>query len=138
MCTMESTMKRIIVTAAALLLGTVLTAQARPVAHYYDLIRPNGHPRSDAIHQADLNLCYRQTGQSRYSLDGPAFKKCMLSRGYRFLSQHGYGSGSRQAAAPSYDPGPSSSPSPDMSPPPAGPDTAGMNTSTNPTWGALQ
>jgi len=36
-------------------------------------------------------------------------------------------------SAPSYDPGPSS----DTSPSP-GPDTAGMNTSTNPTWGALQ
>jgi hypothetical protein len=88
-------MKRIIVT-TAVLLGTVLTAQARPVASYHDLIRPNGHPRSDAIHQADLDFCYQQTGQSRYSLDGPAFKKCMLGRGYRFEWQRagGYGGGS--------------------------------------------
>ena len=77
-------MKRTIVVAAALLLGTALSAEAQPVASYHDLIRPNGHPRSDAIHQADLDFCYQQTGQSRYSLDGPAFKKCMLSRGYRF------------------------------------------------------
>jgi len=85
-------MKRIIIT-TALLLGTVVAAQARPVANYYDLIRPNGHPRSDAIHQADLNFCYAQTGQSRFSLDGPAFKKCMLSRGYRFQWQRAGGSG---------------------------------------------
>jgi hypothetical protein len=125
-------MNRIIVT-TALLLVTAVAAQAQPVASYYDLIRPNGHPRSDAIHEADLNFCYRQTGQSRYSLDGPAFKKCMLSRGYRFSWQRGFAGGSRQAA-PSYDPGLSPSP-PDPSPPPAGPDfSAGMNTSTNPIW----
>jgi hypothetical protein len=123
-------MKRIIVT-TALLLVTAVAAQARPEASYHDLIRPNGHPRSDAIHQADLDCCYQQTGQSRYSLDGPAFKKCMLGRGYRFTWQRGFASGSRQAA-PSYDPGPSPSSSPDLSP--AGPDSAGMNTSTNPTW----
>jgi hypothetical protein len=52
-------------------------------------------------------------------------------------------SGSRRGASsydpgPSYDSGPSSSP-PDSSPAPdAGPDMSGMNTSTNPTWGALQ
>lgn len=80
-------MKRIIIT-TALLLGTALAAQAYPVAKYYDLIRPHGHPRSDAVHQADLDFCYAQTGQSRYSFDGPAFKKCMLSRGYRFMSQY--------------------------------------------------
>ena len=104
MCTMESTMKRIIVTAAALLLGTALTAQARPVAHYYDLIRPNGHPRSDAIHQADLDFCYQQTGQSRFSPDGAAFKKCMAGRGYSFTGLTGRGT---DASAPSlYDTSP--------------------------------
>jgi len=80
-------MKRIIV-ATTLLLGTAVAAQAYPAAKYYDLIRPNGHPRSDAIHNADLDACYAQTGQSRYKADGPAFKKCMLGRGYRFVSQH--------------------------------------------------
>jgi hypothetical protein len=85
-------MKRIIFT-TALLLTTTAAAQAGRVASYHDLIRPNGHPRSDAIHQADLDFCYQQTGQSRYSLDGPAFKKCMLSHGYRFEWQRGGGSG---------------------------------------------
>jgi hypothetical protein len=99
-------MKRIIVT-TALLLVTAVAAQARPVASYHDLIRPNGHPRSDAIHQADLDFCYQQTGQSRYSLDGPAFKKCMLSRGYRFEWQRwgssGGGSSSLDVSSPSPD-----------------------------------
>jgi hypothetical protein len=112
---MESTMKRIIIT-TALLLGTVLSAQARPVAKYYDLIRPNGHMRSDAVHQADLGFCYAQTGQSRFSPDGPAFKKCMLTRGYRFLSQQGWGQthGSGSGDAPYID----NSPSPDVPAPP--------------------
>jgi hypothetical protein len=103
---MEETMKRIIIT-AAVLLGTGLTAQAGPVASYHDLIRPHGHPRSDAIHEADLDFCYQQTGQSRYSLDGPAFKKCMLGRGYRFEWQRAGGSGGGSSG---FD----SSPSPDV------------------------
>jgi hypothetical protein len=53
---------------------------------YYDLVRPNGHPRSDAIFDADLNFCYGQTGASRYSQDTPAFKQCMLSRKWRWQS----------------------------------------------------
>jgi len=77
-------MKRIIV-AAAVLLGTFSAAQARPINAYYDLIRPNGHPRSDAIHNADLEDCYQQTGQSRYRLDGPAFQACMRAHGYRYM-----------------------------------------------------
>ena len=127
-------MKRIIV-ATALLLGTAVAAQAQavPQTMYKDLIRPNGHMRSDAVHQADVDACYRQTGTGPYAPDTAAMKKCMLGRGYRFMWQRGFASGSRRAA-PSYDPGPSPSPSPDPSPPAQGPDTAGMNTPTNPTW----
>jgi len=52
---------------------------------YYDTIRPNGHPRSDAIHNASVNACYTASGQSRTAIyDTAAFKKCMLSRGYRY------------------------------------------------------
>jgi hypothetical protein len=51
---------------------------------YRDLIRPHGHPRSDAIHQADLDYCYSQTGTMRAFADTPAFKQCMLTRGYRW------------------------------------------------------
>ena len=53
---------------------------------YYDLVRPNGQPRSDAIFDADLNFCYGQTGASRYSQDTPAFKQCMLGRKWRWES----------------------------------------------------
>jgi len=108
MCAMEVSMNRTIV-ATALLLGTSLAAQAYPVAMYYDLIRPNGHPRSAAIYQSNLDACYRQTGQSRYKADGPAFKKCMLSRGYRFVWQryvpnprHSYGGPSDDGEDESY------------------------------------
>ena len=71
--------------AAALLLGSTLAAQARPVDAYYDLIRPNGHPRADAIHERDLQYCYAQTGQGHHRLDGPAMVQCMLGRGYRYM-----------------------------------------------------
>jgi len=129
----EDAMKRIIVT-IALLLGTAVAGQAQAVPQimYKDLIRPSGHKRSDAAHQADVDACYRQTGASRYLPDGAAMQKCMLSHGYRLVWQRGFASGPRQAA-PSYDPGPL----PDPSSPPAGPDMNGMNTSTNPTWPAL-
>jgi len=92
-------MKRIIIT-TALLLGTVIAAQAQtaPAAMYKDLIRPNGQKRSAAVYQADLDACYAQTGQSRYEYDGPAFKKCMLSRGYQFMWQHRVATGSGHAA----------------------------------------
>jgi hypothetical protein len=71
--------------AAALLLGSTFAAQARPVDAYYDLIRPNGHPRSHVIHERDLQYCYEQTGQGHHRLDGPAMVQCMLSRGYRHM-----------------------------------------------------
>lgn len=53
---------------------------------YRDLIRPHGRPRSDAIYQSNLDYCYARTGASRTAADTPAFKKCMLTRGYRWLS----------------------------------------------------
>jgi|HubBroStandDraft_6_1064221.scaffolds.fasta_scaffold1153376_1 hypothetical protein len=76
-------MTRTLVTTAFLLV-TTFAAQARPVDAYYDLIRPNGHPRSHAIHARDLDYCRAQTGQS-YGLDGPAMQQCMLGRGYRHM-----------------------------------------------------
>ena len=80
-------MTRTLILTAALLIGSTLASQARPVNAYYDLIRPNGHPRSDAIHQTDLDFCYGQTGASRFRLDNAAMKSCMLTRGYRFMWQ---------------------------------------------------
>jgi hypothetical protein len=54
---------------------------------YHDLIRTHGKPRSDAIYQANLDACYSQTGEDRTRPDIPAFRQCMLKRGYRFQSQ---------------------------------------------------
>ena len=82
--TEDNALKRIIIM-AALLIGTTLAAQARPVDAYYDLIRPNRQPRSHAIHVRDLKYCYEQTGQGHHRLDGPAMVKCMLDRGYRHM-----------------------------------------------------
>jgi len=78
-------MQRTIIT-TVLLLGALVGAHASSLDTYRDLIRPNGHPRSNAIHQADLDFCYRRTGASRYRPDTPAFKQCMLGRGYRWTS----------------------------------------------------
>ena len=112
-------MNRIIVT-TALLLGTSLAAQAYPVAMYYDLIRPNGHPRSQIIYQSNLNACYRQTGGTPYLADSAAMKKCMLSHGYRFVWQRGYDNGWGRPVVASrrgHNPQPGWSPPPDSPPP---------------------
>ncbi len=100
-------MKRITIT-TVVLLGTAVAAQAAPQTMYKDLVRPNGQKRSEAVYQADVNACYRQTGGSPYLPDSAAMKKCMLSRGYRFMWQRGFASGSvRSAPSSAYvDPGP--------------------------------
>ena len=69
--------------AVALMCG-LAAAHAGTSDTYYDLVRPNGHPRSDAIFDADLNFCYGQTDASRTSQDTPAFKQCMLGRKWRW------------------------------------------------------
>ena len=78
-------MKRAIIACALLLVGTFAAQAYHSNDTYYDLVRPNGQPRSDAVFNADLNFCYRQTGDSRYGLgDTPAFKQCMLGRKWRW------------------------------------------------------
>jgi len=80
-------LKRAIIACALLLVGTFAVQAYHSSDTYYDLVRPNGKPRSDAIFDADLNFCYRQTGDSRYGLgDSPAFKQCMLGRKWRWES----------------------------------------------------
>jgi hypothetical protein len=81
---MPADLKRTIIIFVALLAGAA-NAHAQPQMKYYDLIRPHGHPRSDAIHEADLDYCYNQTGADRELADTPEFKKCMLGRGYRWV-----------------------------------------------------
>jgi hypothetical protein len=80
-------MKRAITACALVLVGTFAAQAYHYDDTYYDLVRPNGQPRSDAIFNADLNFCYRQTGDSRYGDgDTPAFKQCMLGRKWRWES----------------------------------------------------
>jgi hypothetical protein len=77
------------VIAAVVLLAGIASASADGATvqeRYRDLIRPHGHPRSDAVHQADLDYCYNQTGDIRAFADTPAFKECMLGRGDRWQS----------------------------------------------------
>jgi hypothetical protein len=79
-------MKRIVIT-AALLFGAVAAAQADTATQTYrDQVRPNGLPRSEAIFQAALDSCTQQTGGKRTFHDTPAFRSCMLGRGYRWAS----------------------------------------------------
>jgi hypothetical protein len=61
------------------------SASTHGVSTYYDTIRPHGHARSDAVYNRAVNACYSSSGQSRTAInDTPAFKRCMLSFGYRF------------------------------------------------------
>ncbi len=72
---------------AILAIGMVSSASASTHGEstYYDTIRPHGHPRSEAIYNANVNACYSSSGESRMAVyDTPAFKQFMLSRGYRF------------------------------------------------------
>jgi hypothetical protein len=61
-------------------LAGIASARADAIVQerYYDLIRPHGHPRSAAVHNADLDYCYGQTGAIRGLADTPEFKECML------------------------------------------------------------
>jgi hypothetical protein len=133
-------MKCALIACALLLSGTFAAQAYHSDDTYYDLVRPNGQPRSDAIFDADLNFCYAQTGANRYGLgDTPAFKQCMLGRKWRWESTRIIGSpsrGSGSGGAPDTS-GPSSDPSPSPDPSSAGPDMSGMNTPTNPTWSGL-
>ena len=84
-------MKKLILIGAVLLgalspgLVSSASASTRGEKTYHDTIRPNGHPRSFALYKASVNACYSATGESRTAIyDTAAFKKCMLSRGYRY------------------------------------------------------
>jgi hypothetical protein len=97
-CAMKSLIQRMLVSSALALVSFApighAMAQSAPQAMYKDLIRPNGQKRSDAVYQADVTACYQQTGSSPYLPDNAAMKKCMLGRGYQFVWQRGFGSGS--------------------------------------------
>jgi hypothetical protein len=77
----------LILSALVIGLGSNAYASTHGETTYWDLIRPHGKPRSDAIYNAAVNGCYTQTHESRTAVyDTPAYKACMLQKGYRFLS----------------------------------------------------
>ena len=81
-----TTPRKLMLAVAILAAGMVSSASASSHGEstYYDTIRPHGHPRSDAVYNANVNACYSSSGESRTAVyDTPAFKQCMLSRGYR-------------------------------------------------------
>ena len=81
-------MLRVVLVAIAMF-GAVAPAFAdHPETMYRDLIRPNGHPRADAVFNADLKRCYERTGADRNRSDTTVFKRCMLGLGYRWQYTH--------------------------------------------------
>lgn len=79
-------MKRSIVVAVLLLCSLSQAYAGGPVVNFRDTIRPHGHKRSAAIGKINIDFCYRKTGLTRYQVDTQAFKDCMMTRGYRWLS----------------------------------------------------
>lgn len=82
-----TTPRKLMLAVAILATGTVSSACASTHGEstYYDTVRPHGHPRSTAVYNANVSACYSASGESRMAVyDTPAFKQCMLSRGYRF------------------------------------------------------
>ena len=78
-------MQRVIIISIMLLASSAAARADQTVTESYrDLIRPHGHPRGAAVSQAALDFCYGQTGDFRGLADTPAFKQCMLTRGYRW------------------------------------------------------
>jgi hypothetical protein len=79
--------RKLMLAVAILAMGMVSSANASThgESYYHDTIHPHGHPRSDAVYNANVNACYSSSGESRMAVyDTPAFKQCMLLRGYRF------------------------------------------------------
>jgi hypothetical protein len=110
-------MKRTMI-AAALLLAAAARAEATSLDTYRDLIRPHGHARSDAVFDAALNACYAQTGASRFRADPPAFRQCMLGRGYRWKSVRNVPEPRTRVSEPDTSYHPPDSPPFELPPPP--------------------
>jgi hypothetical protein len=82
-----TTPRKLMLAVAILATGMVSSASASThgESYYHDTIRPHGHSRGNAVYNANVNACYSSSGESRTAVyDTPAFKQCMLSRGYRF------------------------------------------------------
>jgi hypothetical protein len=135
-----TTPRKLMLAVAILATGMVSSASASSHGEstYYDTIRPHGHPRSDAVYNANVNACYSSSGESRTAVyDTPAFKQCMLSRGYRFeytnVVQDPPSATSRSVAQRSY-----SGPSVTISIGGGGDDEAADTAAENNDWAAQQ
>jgi hypothetical protein len=84
---MKTHMKKVMI-AAAIVLGSLSPALASSHSEFtwHDNIRPHGHPRSQSIADAAVNYCYAQTGLSREDDITQAFKDCMATRSYTWVS----------------------------------------------------
>ena len=80
-------MKKVIL-AATFALMLLSPALASPLYDQmcHDNIRPNGHPRPQAVYDAALDACYSQTGLSRNAAATQAFKDCMKAHNEQWVS----------------------------------------------------
>jgi hypothetical protein len=80
-------MRKVIIAAAAVLssLSPALASSHYEVT-WHDNIRPGGQPRSQAVLDPATDYCYAQTGLSRDAAATQAFKSCMKTRDYRWVS----------------------------------------------------
>jgi hypothetical protein len=86
----------LLVTTALLLCGVVsgqadaATSRAAQAPHrditFHDTTLPNGRHRSLAVANATANSCYASTGTSRQHNPTQAFKDCMETQGFRWMS----------------------------------------------------
>jgi hypothetical protein len=79
-------MKRSLIVCVLLLCTLNQAYASHSQVNFRDMIRPHGHKRSAAIGNANIEFCYRKTGLTRYEVDTQAFKDCMMTRGYRWVS----------------------------------------------------
>lgn len=79
-------MKKAIVTAALVLMSVSPALASRYDITFHDTLRPNGHRRSLAVANSTANSCYAQTGTSGEEAPTPAFKDCMKTQGFSWVS----------------------------------------------------
>jgi hypothetical protein len=81
-------MQRAVIVSVLLFCGCVSARADHREMMYYDLIRTDGKPRSEAVYKENLAFCYDQTGADPTLDDTRTFKQCMLGRGYRWQYTH--------------------------------------------------
>jgi len=79
--------KKVII-AAALVLGSLSPALAtyHHALRFHDDMGVNGRPRSHAVLESASDDCYDQVGLPQNADATPAYKACMKTKGYSFIS----------------------------------------------------